>query len=740
MWYLTIGVHFHEGRYHARLEGGTDWPPSPARLFQALVSGAARSEMLAESDKSALEWLEALDPPVIAAPPRRAGQAYRAFVPNNDLDSVGGDPKRVGEIRASKLTRPILFEVETPLLYLWTFEANPEAQANVQRVCAIAEWLYQLGRGIDMAWAWGEVISTKEVETRLAMHGGLVCRPSKGAGGMNLAVPIKGSLTSLIKRHNETRTRFQTIYDFKPNKKDPERKVAAGQIFSQPRKPRFGQVAYSSPSKQSVFDLTGPNSPWRLDRIVELTECVRDGVVARLKEVWPAKAACIERVLIGRNAAQADKAARVRIIPLPSIGHHYADHAIRRVLIDIPANCPLQADDLEWAFSALAIRVSDQGEVLTELLPAVDDSMLARYGVESATAACRWRTVTPAALPHSATRRRIEPSRLRDPAEQKRATERAEEHNRAASAVVQALRHAGIAATATEIRVQREPFTGKGKRVEAFALGTRFTKERLWHVEITFAEPVPGPLILGDGRYLGLGLMEPVRDSWRELIVFELAENTRVSVDDRLPFLQGVRRALMALARRGDDTVPRLFSGHEIDGTPARSGGHEHVFLAAADLDSDGHIDRVIVAAPWLADRSVRPRRGDPAVFDRVVSSLKVVRAGRLGVITLNPNANGVDEFGLAGPAQAWRTHTCYRTTRPMRLGDDPLGVLRRDLAAECQRRGLPQPEAEVLDHVGAANGSIAANLLLHFAVGVVGPLLLGRDSHQGGGLFLAER
>jgi hypothetical protein len=100
----------------------------------------------------------------------------------------------------------------------------------------------------------------------------------------------------------------------------------------------------------------------------------------------------------------------------------------------------------------------------------------------------------------------------------------------------------------------------------------RFAKERLWHVEITLAEPAAGPLILGDGRYLGLGLMEPISDNWRDLIVLELAENTRVGVDYRTPFLQAVRRALMALARRGDGTVPRLFSGHEIDDTPARSG------------------------------------------------------------------------------------------------------------------------------------------------------------------------
>src|SRR6266446_1216609 len=155
----------------------------------------------------------------------------------------------------------------------------------------------------------------KEAEARLAMHGGVVRRPSKAAGGTTLAVPIEGSLDSLIERHKETRTRFQTLYESKPSKNEPDHKVTAGRIFSQPRKSLFGQVAYDSPSKQSLFDLIGPNALWRLDSIVELTERVREGAASRLTEAWPAKAACIQRVLIGRNATEADKAARVRITP-----------------------------------------------------------------------------------------------------------------------------------------------------------------------------------------------------------------------------------------------------------------------------------------------------------------------------------------------------------------------------------------------------------------------------------------
>ena len=42
---LLIAVRFPEGRYHGQEDGfnGRDgWPPSPGRLFQALIAAAAR--------------------------------------------------------------------------------------------------------------------------------------------------------------------------------------------------------------------------------------------------------------------------------------------------------------------------------------------------------------------------------------------------------------------------------------------------------------------------------------------------------------------------------------------------------------------------------------------------------------------------------------------------------------------------------------------------------------------------
>lgn len=116
----------------------------------------------------------------------------------------------------------------------------------------------------------------------------------------------------------------------------------------------------------------------------------------------------------------------------------------------------------------------------------------------------------------------------------------------------------------------REPFTGNGERAESFAPGTCFANERLWHIEIAFAQPVGGPLIIGDGRYLGLGVMESVSDAKPDMVIFRLATEPRVAAGDRTALLRAVRQALMSLSRRSDGSVPRLFSGHETNGARAQ--------------------------------------------------------------------------------------------------------------------------------------------------------------------------
>ena len=66
-----------------------------------------------------------------------------------------GDPAKISELRVEKDIAPWIFDANSTVEYAWKFNKGDEAQAAV--VCKIATSLYQLGRGVDMAWAQARI-------------------------------------------------------------------------------------------------------------------------------------------------------------------------------------------------------------------------------------------------------------------------------------------------------------------------------------------------------------------------------------------------------------------------------------------------------------------------------------------------------------------------------------------------------------------------------------------------------
>lgn len=598
---LLIEVRLLNGRYH----GAGDWPPSPFRLFQALVAGAYGGRWRAEPDDgkdAAFRWLEQLAAPHVAAPPKINARATTYFVPNNDLDAVEGDPRRIAEIRSGKLVRPILPTSDAPFLYAWPFDHGED---HAQQVCHLAQRLHTLGHGIDAAFARAEVCDWREAETRLAEHGGAVARPGRpGDPKRDPFCPVNGSLESLKKRYAAGVTRFV---------RRREGRVSLT-MFNQPPKADARAISYGREPARLLFDLRAPDDtsvflPTPQENVCLFAMAVRDLAARRLKTMLPLREAEIERLVVGRDAGPADVRRRIRIVPLPSIGHIHASPSIRRVMVEIPPDCPFSRNDLAVALAnQTADRIDEAtGEVLESgalLVPADDMSMLWHFGVHDRRNDARhWRSVTPVVLP--AARRRIDPERLHDELraargsahahldEAKRAGERSAEEGAAIGALVQALRHAGITARPDSIRVQREPLARRGMRAERFApqegdAAKRFRKERLWHVELVLSEPVPGPLLIGDGRFLGLGLLAPASEGPPAVHVFALDPPLPVAARDGL--VRALRRAVMARVDpiwrgerpdRRNAALPVFFTGHEAEGAPARSGKHEHLFFSS---------------------------------------------------------------------------------------------------------------------------------------------------------------
>jgi CRISPR-associated protein Csb2 len=82
----------------------------------------------------------------------------------------------------------------------------------------------------------------------------------------------------------------------------------------------------------------------------------------------------------------------------------------------------------------------------------------------------------------------------------------------ATDSVVEAVQRLGLPAP-VEVDVVRScvlPGTAKPRTYPRFPIDSRRPQRVLVHARLVFAEPVRGPLIIGAGRYHGLGLFRPV--------------------------------------------------------------------------------------------------------------------------------------------------------------------------------------------------------------------------------------
>ena len=107
---LSLEIEFLTGVCRAasyEAPGVADWPPQPDRVFSALVATwAARGEL--EDEREALEWLEKQEPPTVHASKHSARTAPDVYVPPND--------KYLGVIpeRRSNSRHPRRFPVACP--------------------------------------------------------------------------------------------------------------------------------------------------------------------------------------------------------------------------------------------------------------------------------------------------------------------------------------------------------------------------------------------------------------------------------------------------------------------------------------------------------------------------------------------------------------------------------------------------------------------------------------------------
>jgi CRISPR-associated protein Csb2 len=529
--HLHISVTFLQPTCHARLgkedAALNEWPPSPLRLFQAMVAGAAArwagddssirgggGALTAAAPVAALKWLEsrcANSLPTILAPRAVTGQAVPRYVPNNSADLVAakwarGDTLATFEDRTKKVFRPTHLLDGSTVHYLWplTDEQLREARHHEPIIAAAARCIVALGWGVDAAVGDARLIGDDQLSQLTGEH----WKPGQagsGAGGNILRLPVSGTLDALITRHAAFLDRLKdgvfhpvpplrvfTIASYRRTTDLPPRPFAA--FILRPLGKDTGYAAF--PATRAVYVA----AMLRHAACEAAKEDLDDRPGAWRNEDWAL------RFVAGHGPKGApkrrtrdDSHPRFSYLPLPSIGHAHADGQIRRVIIAEPFGG--DGPSVRWAAQRLAgaeLIDEDSKIPIARLEPLrPDDTEFAQvfplYAVRSsqeAGGAATWVSITPVILPGYDDSKIAKRERL----------------------LLECLRHAGIdpaAVTSIESRASAWQPHGGGAvtaPLRSFSRPKHLMHLPSVHVRLAFSRAISGPIALGAGRHCGLGV------------------------------------------------------------------------------------------------------------------------------------------------------------------------------------------------------------------------------------------
>ncbi len=463
---LTLIVRLRAERYDAAAlrPSEAEWPPHPARLFCALVASATEP-----ADWEALRWLEAQPPPDVHSAMDHTDTTASGFVVTNSIEAKGKSQTWPGRINGFK-QRASVSPASDRFAICWP-SAEPD-DATLGRILRLARRVPYLGRSTCPAEV-SVVPSTPEPDSSWQQW-----RPTTlgAARSEELRVPFSGYTDTLRDTYAQGgrawevgRTLAYAPYD--------DRTSAAG-----------ADSPVASPySDLLIFAIERPSVPVSGDRLLSITDALRQAVISRVPDPVPAQ-------VCGHGA---DGRPHVAYLALLDVGFRYSDGHILGVGVAVPDGLT-RADRLALLRSIahpdhplrelsagrirLGLRYADGTPVTRGLMP---DRWIAVRGGGART----WVTATPVML------------------------DRFSSADQVPATVATAVCTAGLPEPeSVEILPGAVP-AGAVYLPRRGTIPPNRPRRPMVHCRITFARPVLGPILVGALRYLGCGVFVP--DWWK---------------------------------------------------------------------------------------------------------------------------------------------------------------------------------------------------------------------------------
>lgn len=464
---ICLDVTLVAGRYDAadgqdpRVE---EWPPHPARVFSALRSVADAEDL------EVLRLLERLPAPTIHASGAMAS-GNRAYVVTNVVESKGGNlahPGRTSGMRERRSAHPTVPRVQ----FLWP-EPSGVSDDMMARLDALAAQVPYLGRSTSVV-----MMGVRRVNGSINLPEGLdsYVPSTLDESTLRVRVPYDGYTDELNALHESGLPAWQASDGGRAAQ--PYRRVTIG---GEPVASDEGADAtpYRSPYRDLIVLNFADHRPDGR-HINDLTAALRSHVMGQTADPLPP-------ALHGHGF---DGQPHVAYLALPFAGSQHADGRLMGLALAIPSMD--EQDRRHIIRGVLGIRGDAEATLnvprlggRVRLVYRPNQTLPWATNVETWTRASRqWVTATPIVL------------------------DRYPKDGDLAAAVMRSVTLAGLPKP-RQVEVSREAMTQGAVRLQPKDLPRRARGRLYCHARVTFDRPVAGPVLVGAGRYFGVGLLQP---------------------------------------------------------------------------------------------------------------------------------------------------------------------------------------------------------------------------------------
>jgi CRISPR-associated protein Csb2 len=479
-----------------------EWPPHFGRVFMAMA--AAHFEGDSEpSERAALEWLEAAEPPSMCASDADERSLVRTYVPVNDEHN--GIFRRGRQDRAFPRARPH----DDSVYFIWNAVPPAGIRAALELVCAKVT---RVGHSSSAVQMW--VVSEGQ-EPDPNWH------PASGAGDLRVRIAGAGTLRSLERDFNgasiQSYNEMAESIEFAKGgiKTRLKREIAAAFPAGRPALRRPQLVNWQGYRRPVAFEpateiACGPfdddmvvlskleGSALGLESTLQLTAALRNGLMAAAGQPVP-------EWLSGHDeSGSPSQKPHLAFFPLPFVGAEYADGHVMGLGIAVPREFSGARDEELRRHLGPFFFDADTGEERGIVLwkSGVWKWRMEREKRERPPLSLQrltwtrpsrfWASVTPVVLHHYPKKRDGDVERIVREAFASALYPEPEWVGTRSVSLVQGAGHAMAA----------PPFTEGGANL----------CRHQTHIVARFATGVRGPMLVGRGRYRGYGLMKPVRE------------------------------------------------------------------------------------------------------------------------------------------------------------------------------------------------------------------------------------